>query len=414
MNLTQLATIRTIQPMYILTRYVVLEVVKYFLAALVSLTLVVTPVMAVKEGLGRGVPASIMLAIMPFTLPEMFGITIPASILFSVCSVFGRMTGANEVVAIKSLGISPMAIVWPVIVLATFLSLGTVCMYEIAATWCKPKVLQTITESVEDIAYSMLQKNRSYSGDMFTITVKRVDKPTKHGERPRLISPTITIIGPPRVTIQADEATLKTNWDTHTLEVKCVRGEFDIGGRGRLSFPDEQSFSVPIPTPSPPHDHRDWVATRNIPTLIGELQASLAQRQNELRTLLQRRDESKSRGLPEPPELAQQIAGTTDGINDCNFKICRLKTEPYRRWANGFTCLCFALIGIPVAMIWRHADVLTNFFVCFLPILVIYYPLLMLSDDLSTSGKLPPFSFWIANVALAIPAIALLRQMVRH
>ena len=37
-------------------------------------------------------------------------------------------------------------------------------------------------------------------------------------------------------------------------------------------------------------------------------------------------------------------------------------------------------------MLWRHADVLTNFFVCFLPILALYYPLLMLSDNLATSG----------------------------
>ena len=40
--------------MYILTRYVVWEVLKYFLATLVALTLVVTPVMGVKEGLNQG------------------------------------------------------------------------------------------------------------------------------------------------------------------------------------------------------------------------------------------------------------------------------------------------------------------------------------------------------------------------
>ena len=79
-----------------------------------------------------------MLYAMPFMLPEMLGITIPVSMLFSVCSVFGRMTGANEIVAMKSLGISPMAVVWPAIILAAFLSLGTVRMYEIAATQCKP------------------------------------------------------------------------------------------------------------------------------------------------------------------------------------------------------------------------------------------------------------------------------------
>jgi hypothetical protein len=64
-------------------------------------------------------------------------------------------------------------------------------------------------------------------------------------------------------------------------------------------------------------------------------------------------------------------------------------------------------------MLWRHADVLTNFFVCFLPILALYYPLLMLSDNLITSGR-PPICFWTANVALVIPALALLRWIIRH
>ena len=108
------------------------------------------------------------------------------------------------------------------------------------------------------------------------------------------------------------------------------------------------------------------------------------------------------------------IAAKTAKIADDNELILRLRTEPYRRWSNGFTCLCFALIGTPVAMLWRHADVLTNFFVCFLPILAVYYPLLMFGDKLSTSGALPPISFWMGNVVLAIPAVLLLRWIIRH
>src|SRR3990172_1582950 len=111
--------------MYILTRYVIWEVLKFFLAALLALTLMITLGMGVKEGFSRGLPAMVMLRTMPLMLPEVLGITIPVAMLFSVSSVFGRMTGANEVVALKSLGISPMAVVWPALVLAAFLSLGT-------------------------------------------------------------------------------------------------------------------------------------------------------------------------------------------------------------------------------------------------------------------------------------------------
>ena len=402
--------------MYILTRYVVWEVLKYFLAALVALTLVVTPVMGIKEGLNQGFPATVMLKVMPFMLPEMLGLTIPASLLFSVCSVFGRMTEANEVVALKSLGISPMAVVWPALVLSAFLSLGTVWMYEIAATWCKPNVLRIGAESIEQIVYSMLRKNGSCERDQFpfSITVKRVDDPAKEGESPRLIQPRITIKGPSKITISAAEAVLSTDWDTRKLRIDVRQGTFDVEGGVRMSFLDWEDYSVPIPEPGLDRHHRDYVALRDIPNLITELEGRIAECQATLQQFEEFREANEILGVPEPPEDAKKIAATVDEIDNCRFKIRRLRTEPYRRWANGFTCLCFAMIGIPVAMLWRHADVLTNFFACFLPILAVYYPLLMLSDGLATSGTLWPVSFWTANVGLAIPAVFLLRRIIRH
>ena len=72
------------------------------------------------------------------------------------------------------------------------------------------------------------------------------------------------------------------------------------------------------------------------------------------------------------------------------------------------------MIGTPVAMLRRHADVLTNFFFCFLPILVVYYPLLMFGEDLSTSGRLPPVCLLDGQHAPVFPAVLLLRRIIRH
>jgi len=395
--------------MYIITRYVIWEVLKLFLAALVALTLVVTFGMGIKEGFNRGLPAMVMMRTMPFMLPEMLGITLPAAMLFSVSSVFGRMTGANEVVALKSLGISPMAIIWPAIVLAAFISLGTVWMYEIAATWCKPTIQRLIAESIEDIALGMLQRNRSYDSDQFTITVKCVEPSLKPGGPPRLIRPTIIIKGGRTMTLTASEAILYTK--DQQLWIEYSQSQVDIQGRMRMSFHGTEKYAIPIVVPDPPRYHRDWVSMGKIRGLVAELEAQVAQLQTKLRQLEGLREAYSVMGAT---ESSVDIDQTKDEIAERNRLILRLKTEPYRRWANGFTCLCFALIGMPVAMLWRHADVLTNFFVCFLPILAIYYPLLMLGEDLSTSGKLPPISFWTGNVVLTVPAIFLIRRIIRH
>jgi lipopolysaccharide export system permease protein len=380
--------------MYILTRQVVWEVLKLFLAALLGLTLVLTLTVGMREALNAGAPASVALYALPFMLPGVLGITIPVSMLFSVCSVFGRMTGANEIVALKSLGINPMAVIWPAILLAAFLSLGTVRMYEIAATQCKPAFERILAESIEEIVYSVLQKNHSIDRDQFSITVKSVDKRT-------LIRPTITINnGPSKLTISAAEAELHWDWKQHCLRFIYRDGVVDLDeGKGRYTTPGESEYDLRIEMPKPPPYHRDYVALGNVPALVAELQTTKRQ-------LEHLRDANRALGVPESQE-------DIDRFNELNRQIYRLRAEPCRRWANGFACLGFALIGIPVAMLWRHADVLTNFFVCFLPILALYYPLLMLSDNLITSGR-PPICFWTANVALVIPALALLRWIIRH
>jgi lipopolysaccharide export system permease protein len=399
--------------MYIVTRYVVWEVLKVFLGSLTGLTLMVTLGMVFQEGVKAGAPPLVMLRILPYMLPAMFGITIPVAMLYAVSNVFGRMTGTNEVVALKSLGINPMVLVWPVLVLACFLSLGTVWMYEIAATWCKPSIQRILCESLEDIVYSVLQNSKSLDGEQFpfSITVKGV-------EGRKLIRPVIILKGQAdraQTTLVAEEADLTTdrsNPAAPVLVLTYTKSQIELEGSWGVWDNSTQYISVPITPPPPDRYHRDWVAMRDIPLLVAELQASIVNLRKDLRLL-----------KDYYPKANQMIGNlysnnSVDSINaqiaDRQFKIDRLRTEPYRRWSNGFTCLCFALIGMPVAMVWRHADALTNFFVCFLPILAIYYPLLMLGDDLTTSGTLHPIFFWMGNIVLAIPAITLLRWIIRH
>ena len=94
-------------------------------------------------------------------------------------------------------------------------------------------------------------------------------------------------------------------------------------------------------------------------------------------------------------------------------RLHRLHTEPWRRWANGFSCLCFVMIGVPVAIWLRYSEFIASFFICFLPILLVYYPLLAVSVDQAKDGALPPQSVWLGNILLALAGIWLLRRVNR-
>jgi lipopolysaccharide export system permease protein len=391
--------------MYILTRYVVAEVLKYFLVTLTAVTLMVTVVMGVKEGLSKGLPPMVMLYTMPYMLPEMLGITIPVSLLLAVSVVYGRMTGTNEVIALKSLGVNPMAIIWPVIIFSFLLSLCTIWLQEIAATWCRPSVARVAAESIEEIAYGMLRANYSCKLAQFSITVKQV-------EGDKLIQPTIKLPGHDKnstTTIRAKEAELHTDRQKRGINIICREFEIDLEGKIQYNDPGERSTFIPIMDPGRPEHHRDWVAMYEIPDHIAQLKTEIFSIEQQ-RAALEEKGKSQALTLAENDQLQADLYA----LGDLWRKIYRLQTEPFRRFSNGFTCLCFALIGIPVAMLWRHADVLTNFFVCFVPILAIYYPLLMLSEDLSTSGKLWPISFWMSNTVFIAAGIMLMRRIVRY
>jgi lipopolysaccharide export system permease protein len=389
--------------MYIFTRYIVTEILIMFFVILLAITLLVTVAMGIKEGASRGCPPLVVLHLVPYMLPEMLVITIPVSLLLSVSIVYGRMTGTNEIVAIKSLGISPMDVIWPTIVLALIFSIATLYLQELAATWGRPNVIRVATESIEEIAYGMLQKYHNCTvppnGEpLFRITVKDV-------EGRKLIRPTITIFGhgaEKTVTLRAEKATLETDLKANAVNIKCWKGEIDYGGQGgvAIKFYDEREQSIPIPPPIREEYHRDWVAMREVPDKLAKLQGMLWEIEQQ-RSALALQNQSLPPFEEERSKELYRLA-------------CRLRTEPYRRLSNGFTCLCFVLIGAPVAMLWRHADVLTNFFVCFLPILAIYYPLLMIGEDLSTSGKYPPISFWMGNITLIVSGIVLLKWVVKH
>jgi lipopolysaccharide export system permease protein len=103
-----------------------------------------------------------------------------------------------------------------------------------------------------------------------------------------------------------------------------------------------------------------------------------------------------------------------NALKDERARLQRILMEPWRRWASGFSCLCFAVVGAPMAIRMKNADFLTSFFLCFLPILVVYYPLLMFGTDRVKAGELPLIAVWIGNVLVTIWGLWLLRRVVRN
>ena len=77
-------------------------------------------------------------------------------------------------------------------------------------------------------------------------------------------------------------------------------------------------------------------------------------------------------------------------------------------------CLCFVLVGCPVGIWFSKSDYLSAFMTCFLPIVTMYYPLMLCTVNFARAGKADPaLVIWIANGVLLLASVFLFRKLVR-
>jgi lipopolysaccharide export system permease protein len=392
-----------------LTRYVLSEVLKVFLASLVAFTLMVLIGVVVREAVDQSLPPSQILALVPYVLPLALRITIPVTLLLATTTVYARISGANEVSAIKSLGISPTVILWPTVALAFLLSLLTVWLNDLAVSWGRKGAEQVVIDSAEEIAYAMLKTRKRYNSPKFSIIVREV-----HGRR--LIRPTVTLKRKgdvPAVTISAEEAELRSDRQSGVLRVIVRNGKIDTEALGTVRDPGIQVYEIPLRDASRAgrsDHHPSSVALREISEEVDRARTEIEQFEQELA------------GRAAHAMLAGDFDGLAsqqwhkrhDRLDDLRSRFHRLLTEPHRRWSAGFSCLSFIWVGAPLALRLRNRDFLTSFFLCFLPILVVYYPLLMFGIDASKNGTIPPVALWSGNLLLLCWGTWLLRRVVRY
>jgi lipopolysaccharide export system permease protein len=290
-------------------------------------------------------------------------------------------------------------VVWPVLVLAYFLSILTFALYDVCATWARPGVRRLVIESVDEIAYGVLRANGSFTREGLSIIVKGVDGQT-------LLQPVITVMAGannPAVTLSAKQASLRADSEKGLLQIECRDGQVDVGGEGSFRFPDEFSHEVVLHKPAAhPENHLSPAALAS--------RVVLQQIVRERQILDQQRERLASLG----EEQKQARARYQEDIEGHQRRLFRLEAEIPRRMANGFGCLCFVLVGVPIAMRSRSSDTMSIFFQCFLPILLVYYPLLVTGEKIARAGFHPQLSVWLADAVLLVAGVLLIVRNARH
>ncbi len=393
------------------TQYVTWEMIRVFLVTLTGVTFLMLLLGVVQEasqqvGLGFGT----ILQILPYLLPNALRFAVPATVLFTVCSVYGRMSSANEIVALKSLGVSPAVVVNPALVFGFLISLVAVWLNDLAVSWGQQGIQRVVVASVEEIAYGMLRAHKTYTTRQFSISVRGLVDRT-------LIDP-VVIVTPdddsPSLTIMAETSELHFYPDSGELSISLTNYTVEYG--------DDTAV------------YRDEGTIEKKFALLDDLRSGVSNKRPSQYSLKELARESASQRVKledcerfyAADACYHLLTGDVGALATANWqdrqmnlvssqeRLHRLQTEPYRRWANGFSCLGFVLVGVPLAVRFRNADLMSTFGICFLPILIAYYPLLMFAVDRAKCGAIPPYSVWLGNMVLGLTGALLWRHIVKH
>lgn len=386
-----------------ITRSITIDLLRVFLVTLTGLTSVIMMVFVVQDMLRESLTPLTALQLIPYAIPGALIFAIPGTMLFAVCTVYGRMAADNEITAIKSLGISPWLVMRPAIVVAMFMSFVTVYLSDVAVPWGRTGMYQIVLHSVHHTIYGALRAKRSYNKGPISIRVDDVADET-------LIHPVIEMHG--HTSLIAESARLDCDSVGNQLLLLASNGR--ISAKGEVSW-DFIEFDESIQLDELVKKSDVSSSPSNIP--ISGLKSAIEEQEksnHQLESELAAKIALAALGGRMGPGVRSQWQQKQADLEYGRVRVKKLELEGARRWAGGFSCLCFAFVGAAVAIRYRFADFWSIFIFCFIPMLVIYYPILAYTSDQVKAGSFPAFSVWASNIVVFVIGLGILRSILKH
>ncbi|QDT98407.1 LptF/LptG family permease [Gimesia aquarii] len=392
--------------MRLLQRYILFELLRVFTLMITVLTVLLVFVGAFQQATSQGLGAILVLKILPFIVPSMLPFTIPATLLLTVCVVYGRISGDQEITAAKAAGINVLSLLWPSFILGGFLSLGSLLLSDQIIPWAEKNIENTIACELESIFLEKLRSQNQIHDPTSGISI------TVMGVRDKtLLVPTFRYSPANKqpVHLQAEEATLEFDLEHQQVILHIRKGHIDFPGKPRF-YVEKDDFPFPLPSQSAMAKPRH-MTVQSIKTELGDLQLERDElefhRDIEVAMLLALGDFERFNS----PEINTDLPQNHVKEKRQN----KLKTALASRFALSCSCFFFVLVGCPFSIAQARRQFLTSFFMVFMPILLFYYPIVLLTMNLAKLGKVEPsWSLWAGNVGLFLIAIHLLRKVLRN
>jgi lipopolysaccharide export system permease protein len=394
------------------------EVLRAFLLAVLTMTIVFVLFMVMAEAAKLGLSPRDIATLVPFVIPSTLPYTVPVSMLFSVTVVFGRLASDNEVIAVKTAGLSAWSILWPALIMGFALSTGLYYLSHGPIPIANHKAKLTIFKNFEDAFYKALKLEREFNnaGWPFLIMVQDVDVENrimfnaifKHRAAKGAGTETFDLV------VQAKRARIKFDLDKGEAHIFLEDSEISNGGKSDdVMIIDGREIVMPIP---------DKTNTSYEKRIQEWTSGELTKEQVDFRRKIarERKRQAIDAALCIGSGRLQWVRWNDVQTSFVDYgywtrRVSEYETEKQLRSAQAFGTLFFVLLGAPVGILFARRDFLSAFISCFMPIIGAYYPLMLLGVNLGKEDVLDPVgALWAGNVLLGVLSVFTLRPVLRH
>lgn len=403
----------------ILDRMILRELLKVFLMSLVGITGILLMAGIVAEASQQGLGPAQVLEAIPLLIPSTLPFTIPTTTLFACCVVYGRLSADNEVLAIKSSGVNILQVVRPGLLLGLATAVATMGLYYDFIPMTHRMLRQMAYEDAEELLYSMLRREPhsvNIPSAPYSIWVKGV-------EDRKLIEPVIKGRGPngkENFVAQAREAELRVDTAHKELVIRMRFGSAKTSDNEDGAAFDvlEQKISLPaVFEPDMFHRARDmtWEEMR-------EKRRDWVEKAAVYDEEIRKAQANPPPPPPDPTAPADASASQPKSVAQLRKEqdylyqqIIWVDVEMLMRPAQAVGCFCFVLVGCPVGIWLSRSDYLSSFIVCFLPIILLYYPLMLCGVGMAKEGHFNPIApVWAADVLMGAVGFLLFVRLLRN
>lgn len=392
----------------LINRTIFLELLKVFLLSLVAITSLLLLAGVISEASREGLAPHQILAILPLIIPSTLPYTIPTTTLFACCVIYGRLAADNEILAIKSAGVNILRVLAPGLFLGLAMSGVTFALYYSLIPTTHYLMRTLFLQDPEGLLYAILEREGSFRHPRldYEIDVRRVQgrklldaqfmHRDPHSKRIDLIA-------------RAKEAELL--WDQNNKKIHVHMRFCTIRSDRSDTYVEDKVYDVDVPEDLGPRgkfrpSDMTWRELR-------QARAALLDKLEKHRLDSSLQDARWKTSNP-PDDLPQQVIDLQNLQKRHEQELLDLSVEMHKRPALALGCLCFVLIGCPVGIWFSRSDYLSAFVVCFLPIVLLYYPLLLCGMNLARGGKLSlALGMWGANALVGLISLGLYRQLLR-